>query len=613
MRFLRRVAFWFDRRRRAADLAAELEHHRARTQSALEADGIAADEAAARSRRAMGNVTLAREDAREVWIAGGLERIWRDAVYGARALRREPVFATTALLTLTLGITTTTTVFSVVDSGLWKPLAFPQPSQLVGIHPYGPGAITYERVSGPDLLDWQSQARMAEYAGSTSTSRQVLRAASAESIVVRPVTANYFQVLRRMPALGRAFAPEDDSGERPVILSEATWRRLFNADPSIVGRRIAIDGEGYAVIGVDSGVARFAGDPDVFVLLDRSAAGFHDRSRRLIDVIGRMQDGVEITQAQAELQAVVARIAAAFPTDHAGHGVRVVDLKRFSYGYNWRPLYFFLGAASLVLLLSCVNVANLLLARALRRQREFAIRGALGGGRGALARQLIVEGALLAIPSAAAGAMLSSWALRAFSVWIPEDYLERGASSLVLDARVLAFVVLLSGAATILLSLAPLLFARRIDLNLMLGEGGRTAGASPRHVRLRNALLVGQMTVTLVLLVGAGLFVSSFVRLTRMPLGFDPHDRIALRITLSGSPYGDDASVREFAARLLDRVRATPGVHDAAVDSSSPLGSGPSLRFVVSGRQRPPEGSEPSAIARAVSTDYFRTLGLRLG
>jgi putative ABC transport system permease protein len=225
---------------------------------------------------------------------------------------------------------------------------------------------------------------------------------------------------------------------------------------------------------------------------------------------------------------------------------------------------------------------------------------------------LIVEGALLAVPSAAAGAMLSSWALRAFSAFVPEEYLERGASSLVLDARVLMFVVALSGAATVFLSLAPLFFAQRIDLNLMLGEGGRTAGASPRHVRTRNALLVAQMTVTLVLLVGAGLFVSSFVRLTCMPLGFDPHDRIAMRITLSGSRYAGDAPVREFAARLLDRARATPGVRDAAVDSSSPLGSGNSLRFVVVDRPRPPEGHEPSAILRAVSADYFRTLGIRL-
>ena len=612
MRILRRVAFWFDRRRQAADLAAELEHHRARTQSALEADGIPAGEAAVRSRRVMGNVTLAREDAREVWIAGWVERVWRDAIYGARALRREPVFAITALLTLTLGITTTTTVFSVVDAELWKPLPFPRPSQLVGVHPYGPGNLTYERVSGPDFLDWQSETRLAEYAGSASAGRGVVRAAGAESISMLSVTANYFQVLQRPPALGRAFVPEDVHGDRAIILSETAWRRLFNGDPSVVGRRIAIDGESHAVVGVDCSVAHFANDPDAFVLLDPSSPAFRVRSLRQINVIGRMQDGVGIAQAQAELQAVVARIAAAYPEDHTGHGVRVLDLKRFSYGYNWRPLCFFLGAALLVLLLSCVNVANLLLARALRRQREFAIRGALGGGRRALARQLIVEGALLAMPSAAAGAVLSSWALRAVTVWLPENYLERGAASLVVDARVLAFVVVLSGAATILLSLAPLVFAQRIDLNLMLGEGGRTAGASPRHVRMRNALLVAQMTVTLVLLVGAGLFVSSFVRLTRMPLGFDPHDRLALQITLSGARYGDDASVRQFAAQLLDRARATPGVRDAAVDSSSPLGSGHSTRFVIDGRRRPPEGSEPSAILRSVGSDYFRTLGIRL-
>src|SRR5262249_42463982 len=193
-----------------------------------------------------------------------------------RALRREPVFAITALLTLTLGITTTTTVFSVVDAELWKPLPFPEPSRLVGGHPYGPGTVTYERVSGPDFLDRQSPARMVEYAGSAGAGRGVLRAASAESVSMLSVTANYFQVLQRLPALGRAFAPEDVHGDRAIILSEAAWRRVFNGDPSVVGRRIAIDAESCAVVGVDSGVAHFANDPDVFVLLDPSSSAFRD-------------------------------------------------------------------------------------------------------------------------------------------------------------------------------------------------------------------------------------------------------------------------------------------------------------------------------------------------
>jgi putative ABC transport system permease protein len=612
MRILRRARFWLAAGRHAADLSAEIEDHRARTQATLEARGLPAADAAARSRRAMGNVTLAREDAREVWIGGLLERAWRDAVYGARALRREPTFTLTALLTLTLGIATTTTVFSVVDAEIWKPLPLPDPHQLVAVRASGPGMKAVpERVSGPDFLDWRAQSRFTEYAAIAATSRRVLRRSSAESITVLSVTADFFRVLRREPNLGRAFGPEDEHGARAAILSDDGWKRLFDADPAVVGRTVSIDGEAYGIVGVTAGARlEFMTEPDLYVAIDSGAAEFRDRSLRTIDVIGRLRPAVQAGQAQAELQAIAGRIAATFPDDHLGHTVRLQDLQGYGTGYNWRPLYFFLGAATLVLILSCLNVAGLLLARALRRQREFAIRGALGGGRRALARQLLVEGALLAVPGAAAGALVSTWALGVFTTQIPEGYLERG-GHIALDARVAALVVALCGVITILLALTPMFFARRIELNVMLGQGSRTAGRSPRQRRMRSVLLVGQVTMTLVLLAGAALFVTSFARLTLSPLGFDPRDRIALSIAMAGPRYAGDAGILEFSERLLERARATPGVRDAAVGSSSPLGSGPSVRFVVSDRPRPGRGDEPSALFRTVSPAYFRTLGIR--
>jgi predicted permease len=608
-RLLRRTAFWLHGRRHAADLAAELEDHRARLQQAYEADGLPPVEAARRSRRAMGNMTLAREDARHVWIAGALERIWCDARYGVRALRREPAFAATALLTLTLGIATTTTVFTVVDSEQWKPLPFPDADRLVAVRAMKPGAgADSERVSVADFEDWQSQSRLAVYGAETGYGRRVLRRGSAESVRVLPVTANYFEVFHHVPRLGRAFASVQDAHARVAILSDAGWQRLFDGNPSALGTVLTLDGDDYTVVGINAGQHFGLGDdPDVYITLDLSAQP-RDRTARVLSVVGRVAPGATSAQAQAELTAVMARIAASYPEDHAGHRVEFSDLRRAFSGNNWRPLFFFLGAAAMVLLLSCLNVANLLLARALRRQREFAIRGALGGGHWALVRQLMVEGALLALPSAAAGALLSAWALRVFDTQIPPEYLERGAH---FDGagRITIFVVLITALTTGLLSLTPLFFARRIELNLMLGHGGR-AGRSLRQVRTRTALLVAQLTVTLVLMMAAGLFVRSFVRLIDVPLGFDPADRLAVRVTLSGSLYGGDAPVRLFAERLLERGRAVPGVVDAAIDSTSPLDSGPLVRLAAADRPRPAPGSEQTAIMRSVSPDYFRTLGM---
>ena len=613
-RFFRRVAFALRAPRHAADLAAELEQHRAHLQAALEADGLSPADAAARSRRAMGNITLASDDARDVWIFRGLDAIWRDAVYGARTLRREPVFAVTALITLALGIATTTTVFSVVDAELWRPLPFREPSQLIVASAVKPGTHgEHESISGPDFLDWQSQSRLAEYAAEGGWGRRVLQRGGAESVLVQAVTPNYFEVLDHAPRIGRAFTQARDAHTGAAVLSDAGWRRLFDANPAVVGTVLTIDGADYTIVGVNAGQHFEMGrEPDLFVTLDPTAGPYRDRDSRLLTVLGRMRPGVTAAQTQAELQTIAARIAAEHPTDRAGHGVEVSDLRLAASGYNWRPLFFFMAAATLVLVLSGTNVANLLLARALRRQREFAIRGALGGGRRTLLRQLVVEGSLLAVPSAALGALLSTWALQVFVTQIPEEYLARG-GHFALNGRVTMFVALVSGVTTVLLSLAPMVFARRIDLNLMLAQGARTAGGSRRQARVRSGLLVAQLTVTLVLMAGAGVFATSFLRLLEVPLGFDPHDRLSVKLALTGPRFAaGDAPLRAFAGTLLEKVAAAPGVSSAAIATSSALDSGPTVRLVAADRARPAPGEEPSAIMRGVTAGYFNTLGITL-
>jgi putative ABC transport system permease protein len=598
IRFLRRLGYRLTRDRHAADLAEEMDFHRA-----LSGD------------RAMGNITLAREEAWDVWSFGWLERVWRDAVYGVRGLRREPVFASTAFLTLTLGITAMTTVFSVVDAELWRPLPFPDADRLVAARAVTVGSnVEYKPIAAADFLDWRAGSRLAEYAAEQNFSRRLLRHDGvSESVYALPVTANFFDVLARPPRMGRGFAAGDEHGARTVILSDGGWRRLFDRDPAVLERSVAMDGIDYTIVGVtaDQHLEYDHVEPDLFVPIDFSGPSSQDRTARLLYVVGRLGPDVEPGQAQAELQTIGARIAGIYPADHTGYRIELQDLRLFDTGYNWRPLFFFLGAAGVVLLLSCLNAANLLLARALRRQREFAIRGALGGGRSALVRQLVVEAALLAAPSGAAGIVLAFWALKVFGAQIPEGYLERG-GHFALDPRIAVFALLISGGTTLLLSLAPLTSARRIDLNLMLGQGARTAGASVRQVRARNTLLVGQLTMTLVLMVAAGLFVASYARLTGAPLGFEPRDRAAAHVSLVGPRYAAAGTLRDVARRLLDHARALPGVSEAALGSSLPLGSGNVVQLVASKRPRAAEDGGASAIVRAIDANYFHALGIRL-
>jgi putative ABC transport system permease protein len=612
VRIVRRLWFWMGSRRRAAELAAELEDHRARVQAALEADGIPAAEAEVRSRRAMGNVTLAREDARDVWLSAGLRRVWRDAVYGVRALKREPTFAATALLTLTLGSLTTITAFSIANAELWRPLPFPDAHRLVIVESERPG-IRFEDIPGPDFADWTRECRLARYAAELSPARRVLDTGSPEAVIVLPVTTNFFALLGRVPSIGRAFTPDDERA-RVAILSERAWRRLFNGDRAVVGRTVTLDGEAHAIVGVTAGGRlEFRSEPDFFVPIDPASPIMRDRAERTLQVYGRVAPDATTGQAEAELRTVAARIGAAFPAGHKGETLQLFDLQEHLTGNNWRQLYFFLAGAVLLMVLSCLNVANLLLARALRRQREFAIRGALGGGTGALVRQLLVEGAVLALPGALAGSLGAVWLVRAFTAVVPPDLLERG-GNITLDGRVAVFAIALTVAITIALALSPLVFARRIDLNVMLGHGARTAGRSPRQRAVRAGLLVAQASATLVLLAGAALFVHSFIRLTRTPLGFDPHDRVLMRLSLPAKRYGSDAARAAFADRWLAEARAVAGVREVAIASESPLTPRgvPGVKIAVPGRPRPAPGTEPIALFLTVSPRYFAALGIPL-
>ena len=515
-----------------------------------------------------------------------------------------------AILTLATGICATTTIFSVVDSQIWRPLPFPDSERLVSISVTESGdATAREPARSQDYLAWRTETAVFQgIAAFRWSERRTLRGRGLpDSVLVRPVTEGFFRVLGKAVALGRSFEPRD-AAEGGVILSDAGWRRLFNADPSIVGSAVTLDDRAHVVVGVAAaGQLEFTSDPDLFTVFDVRPAAPQNPSPPL-NVFGRLADGIPIATAQAAARTTVERATGGDVSPHR-RSVRVQTLREAYTGWNWRPLFFFLGAAVFVLMLGCANVANLLLARALRRQREFAIRGAIGGGRGALIRLLIVEGAVLAVVGGAAGLLAASWTLRGLPSWIPPDYVDRG-GPLALDARVYLLALLLTSLTGILFGLAPMFFAVRRNLQGMLVQGGHSIGGSRLQQRVRHGFVVIEIMMALVLVVGAGLFLNSFIRLTNQPLGFEPRGRLTMSISLSGQRYEDPQGIARFASRLVERARAVAGVADAAIGTTAPLDGGSGVRFIDAHRPRPEAGKEPRAIVRAVTPRFHRVLGI---
>lgn len=537
--------------------------------------------------------------------------VYRDVVYGLRGLKSEPTFALTAILTLALGIATITTTFSVADAELWKPLPYRNPSELVRVVSRGPGTdAPVDGLSGADLAEWRACPAFTDLAAVGNTARRVLRLETPTSAIVTEVTANYFATLGRTAIAGRVFDPED-AGSRVAVLTDHAWRQLFAEDRSVIGRTVLLDEEGVVIIGIASGDALIGTDPDIFLPFDERAPSFRDRAATVsYGAIGRLAPGVTRTHAQLQLQPIASRLAASFPEGRTGRTISVDELDDYFASSNARPLFYFLAVAIVVLILSAVNGASLLLGRAVRRVREFTLRRALGGGQWSLARQLLVEGALIAIPGGATGLLFAYWALRVFTAALPSDFLLRGAE-VPIDLRVCAAVLALTTMTTMVFALVPMLLARRLNLSSALGSGGRS-GRSAREGRARMVLLTAQIALTVILLSGAAIFMKSLVALTRVPLGFDPVGAVSVRTALSGPRYTTDAEILRFAGDLLSNARATVGVREAALATNSPLGSGPLVSFFVAGRPKPALNEAPYALLRAVGPGYFRTIGTPL-
>src|SRR6266542_2382067 len=480
-----------------------------------------------------------------------MQTLWQDLRYGARILLKQPVFTLIAVLTLSLGIGANTAIFSLVNAVLLRPLPFAEPERLVwtwGEFSGGNRAST----SPPDFLDYRAQNRsFEELAAMMFNSFNLTGSGEPERVIGNSVTANFFQALGVRLVQGRAFLPEEErsSPAQVAIIGQGLWQRRFGGDPQIIGKTIQLDGRSHTVVGVA---------PDA------------NKDWRL----------------------------------------RLVPMREYLVGQTRRPLYVLLGAVGFVLLIACANVANLTLAQASRRQKEVALRHALGANRMRLIRQMLTESALLSVIAGTIGLLLAWWGSDLLKA-LAQDSIPR-VGEIALDNRVLGFTLLVSLLTGVVFGLAPALQASRPDLNETLKEGGKGGGSGSRSGRARNALIVIEVAMALVLLVGAGLLIKSFRRLQEIDPGFDPRNLLTMRLFLPQSKYAEPQQRQAFFEQALKRIESLPGVQAVGTSTWIPTLGGGDTYFTIEGRPFPDPNRKVTAFNPMVSHDYLRAMKIPL-
>jgi putative ABC transport system permease protein len=586
--------------------------------------GMSPADARAQALREFGDMGSARTELTEIdrrrtrragrseWWAG----FGQDVRYAARGLRARPGFATVVLITLALGIGANTAIFTVVDAALLRSLPYPEADRLVHLWESSPAGTDRAEASFPDFEDYRrGQTVFEELAGYQTNGVALTGRDVPLMMLVTYVTPGFFDVLRVRAAVGRAFQGNHDRiGDRIVVLGHGLWQREFSGDPRVVGRMITLGGIPHTVIGVlppGFYFARAEGG-DVWALTDLSRPYMRNRGTHWLNTIARLRAGVTLPQARTAMSAVARGIAERHPDTHTGRSASVVPL-RDEFVKGVRPLLLvLLSAVSIVLLVACANVAGLLTARASARQQEFAVRAALGAGRGRIVQQLLTESILLAMLGGAIGLLVAHAGVRALVNALPEP--QRLAMPYLLnlgvDLRVLGYALLVALGTGVIFGLVPAVPASRPALAPTLKAGGRTTVGRRRTAR--NILVIGEFALTLVLLVGAGLLTQSLVRLLRIDPGFRPQRVLTAGVLLPGTKYPDSTSIRAFFNELMTRTRAIPGVTAVGLTSKLPLDWGNSSTYSVGGRPLPAPGERPVASTREVSTGYFEAMGIPL-
>ncbi len=546
----------------------------------------------------------------------------QDVRYAIRMLIKSPGFTVVALLTLALGIGANTAIFSIVNAIVFRPLPFSEPERLVGVWTRDlkrPG--TQYPTSLPTFRDWEQQSHV--FSGLAAYAFNRFHVSGNEGPdETRGIFAstNFFQVMGVAPTLGRTLAPSDEH-EYVVVLSDALWRRRFNADPNAIGKKINLNSETFTIIGVMRPSFRFP-TPDIelwssmapmynITTAGRSSIGdwVNNRSLRGYRVIGRLQDHTSQDSAQAEMNAISQRLAQAYPDSESGTGVVLVPLRDQVVGTYRRPLITLLVAVSFILLIACANVANLMMTRMAAREREIGIRRAMGAGQWRLIRQMLTESILLGTLGGALGLVLATWGVQVLLGLTPKEVPRL--ESVSVDRGALLFTFLISIVTSVLFGLAPAWHARRVNLNESLREAARGLAGHARVKRLRSLLVVCEIALAVVLLIGSGLMLKSFQRLSDVNPGFEPENLLTMAVSLQFVRYQDPVRQIAFFDEALRRIRSLPGVVSAGACTSLPpnyiqQGTG----FEIEGRANEAGTQPPSALYMPATPGYLEALGV---
>jgi putative ABC transport system permease protein len=545
-----------------------------------------------------------------------MDTILQDIRYAVRILLKNPFYTAMTLMTLALGIGANTVIFSAVNAILIRPMPYANPSQVVYLWNTEPErGLDLETISLPDFQDYRDQTQTLDQIAALFDSQfNIAVNGEPEQVAGSRLTANLLPMLGTKPLYGRIFLPEEEQPgkHRVVILSHRLWQRRFNADPNIIDKAITVQGVPYTVVGIMPPNFNFPGNENelwVPLALRASAA---ERGNRFLTVVARIKPNATFEQAEADTQAIAQRLEQQYKEDK-GVGIKMIPLKKQILGTVSLGLQVLQGAVAFVLLIACANVASLLLAKGAARDRETAIRIALGATRKRLIQQLLTESLVLGLLGAALGIALSYFGIQILKALAPSSIPRIQEVSL--DLGVLLFTFILSIITSVLFGLAPALQTSKPDLNHLLKEGGRSSSVGVRGRKALRMLVVSEIALALILLVGAGLLINSFVRLRLVNPGFNPDHVLTMQINLPGSKYRKDVDTASFYQRLLTKVSALPGVQSAGITQALPLGGGDRyfMDLNVEGRDSGPvrEGTPPVALFQ-ISPDFFKTIGTPL-
>jgi putative ABC transport system permease protein len=546
-----------------------------------------------------------------------MDTILRDIRYGIRSMLKQPAFTAMILLTVGLGIGATTAIFSVVNGVLLRNLPYRQPERIVAIQELNPKG-TRVQVTSANFLDWRAQNTVFEHLAAIQEDTSNLALSdSAERIDIAQTSANFFDVFGVTAVHGRLFTNADEqAGHEPiVVLSYALWQSRFGADKGVVGQPIRLDGRNYTVVGIAPAGFQYPRKteawlpplrlvPELFADQDVTQT----RGMGYLSAVASLKPGVSLTQAAAEMETITSRLRQQYPESNNNRFNKVVSLHKHLVGETDKMLWLLLGAVTFVLLIACANVANLLLANAASRQKEIAIRAALGASRWRVIRQLFTESALLALAGGAVGLLLSVWGVPLITQLLPREFPRL--DEIRMDWRVLGFTLGASVITGFLFGLAPALNVTKFGVQDAMKETSQGSGGSVHRSRLRQALIVAEVALSVVLLAGAGLLFRSFLQLHSVNAGFTPEQVLTARLTPAGEQFSTGTALINYFDKVTERIATLPGVREVGVINTLPLQKGPTLRFRVEGRPPLTVDKWPPANYRVVSPNYFHLMNI---